>query len=209
MNEKKADILQAALNEFAEHSFEEASVNEIIKTSGTSKGTFYHYFEDKADLYVHLMKAANQAKWQFIQAELAQGSREPGEPTAHQGDIFALFQQQARVGIRFADQYPQYHALGKRLSAEKGSPLYERVVREIASAQDEEAFLEELFAQAYQVGEFSTRFSQPFIRQTVLYLFNHFDEIYSPAEDTQEAQLATLQDLIDFMRRGFSAPGHD
>jgi AcrR family transcriptional regulator len=47
---KREAILQAAAKEFALVGFEGASVNRILEGAGLSKGAFYYYFDDKADL---------------------------------------------------------------------------------------------------------------------------------------------------------------
>jgi AcrR family transcriptional regulator len=49
--EKHVALLGAARTEFAQNGFDGASLNDILKTAGFSKGQFYYYFEDKADLY--------------------------------------------------------------------------------------------------------------------------------------------------------------
>ncbi len=43
-------ILDAATHEFAKKGYEAASLNRILLASGLSKGSFYYYFDDKADL---------------------------------------------------------------------------------------------------------------------------------------------------------------
>ncbi len=43
-------ILDAAAREFARFGYEGASVNRILDAVGLSKGAFYYYFDDKADL---------------------------------------------------------------------------------------------------------------------------------------------------------------
>ena len=43
-------ILDAAAVEFAEHGYDAASLNRILLAAGLSKGAFYYYFDDKADL---------------------------------------------------------------------------------------------------------------------------------------------------------------
>ncbi|ETP70922.1 transcriptional regulator, partial [Lachnospiraceae bacterium JC7] len=48
--DKKKRILLAAREEFARVPYEEASINQIIKNAGISRGSFYTYFEDKNDL---------------------------------------------------------------------------------------------------------------------------------------------------------------
>lgn len=48
--EKKQKLLAAAVKEFGAHGFEHASINTILDEAGFSKGSFYYYFDDKADL---------------------------------------------------------------------------------------------------------------------------------------------------------------
>jgi AcrR family transcriptional regulator len=43
-------ILEAATREFTAKGYEAASLNRILLAAGLSKGSFYYYFDDKADL---------------------------------------------------------------------------------------------------------------------------------------------------------------
>jgi AcrR family transcriptional regulator len=66
--ERKEQIINAALEEFANHHYQDASINRIIERSGVSKGTMYYYFADKADVYSELIKnfiVASIESWQF------------------------------------------------------------------------------------------------------------------------------------------------
>ena len=48
LDEKKQErIIDAALKEFAEYGYENASTNRIVKTCGVSKGSLFKYFENK------------------------------------------------------------------------------------------------------------------------------------------------------------------
>ena len=47
---KREAILRAAAQEFAHVGYEGASVNRVLEGAGLSKGAFYYYFDDKADL---------------------------------------------------------------------------------------------------------------------------------------------------------------
>ena len=53
---KRTAILTAAAEEFGAHGFEAASMNRIIESAGTSKGSMYYYFEDKEDLYATVVR---------------------------------------------------------------------------------------------------------------------------------------------------------
>ncbi len=48
--QKKQKLLDAATLEFGTRSYESASINRILAAAGFSKGSFYYYFDDKADL---------------------------------------------------------------------------------------------------------------------------------------------------------------
>jgi TetR/AcrR family transcriptional regulator, fatty acid metabolism regulator protein len=48
-------ILQAALAVFAEKGYHKAAVDEIVRTSRTSKGAVYHYFPNKEALFLALV----------------------------------------------------------------------------------------------------------------------------------------------------------
>ncbi|WP_079507404.1 TetR/AcrR family transcriptional regulator [Mesobacillus jeotgali] len=52
--EKQDRILNAALKEFAQKGYENASTNEIVKSAGISKGLLFHYFKNKKELYLYL-----------------------------------------------------------------------------------------------------------------------------------------------------------
>jgi Transcriptional regulator len=52
--EKRERILNAAINEFAQKGFKNASTNEIVKEAGISKGLLFHYFKNKKQLYLFL-----------------------------------------------------------------------------------------------------------------------------------------------------------
>jgi AcrR family transcriptional regulator len=48
-------ILDAATEEFVAKGYEAASLNRILLAAGLSKGSFYYYFDDKADLATAVM----------------------------------------------------------------------------------------------------------------------------------------------------------
>ncbi|MEW9096075.1 MAG: TetR/AcrR family transcriptional regulator [Clostridiaceae bacterium] len=52
--EKQERILNAAMKEFAQKGFENASTNEIVKEAEISKGILFHYFKNKKQLFLFL-----------------------------------------------------------------------------------------------------------------------------------------------------------
>lgn len=53
--DKKEQILEACIHEFAERGYEKASTNTIIKEAGISKGILFHYFQNKRSLFIYIV----------------------------------------------------------------------------------------------------------------------------------------------------------
>jgi AcrR family transcriptional regulator len=52
--EKQDRIINAAIKEFAQKGYENASTNEIVKEAGISKGLLFHYFGNKKQMFLFL-----------------------------------------------------------------------------------------------------------------------------------------------------------
>jgi AcrR family transcriptional regulator len=57
----RADLLAAARTVFAEHGYEAASVADLAKAAGYTKGALYAHFSSKEELFVTLVREANEA----------------------------------------------------------------------------------------------------------------------------------------------------
>lgn len=61
--EKQNRIIQAAIIEFAQNTYVNASTNRIVKACGISKGSLFKYFTDKEDLYFFLL---DTVMWEML-----------------------------------------------------------------------------------------------------------------------------------------------
>ena len=50
--EKRDDIIRAAIKEFAIYPYEATSINRILEEAHFSKGGIYYYFSGKRDMYI-------------------------------------------------------------------------------------------------------------------------------------------------------------
>lgn len=64
--QKKNRILHAAYTEFADHPYEKVSIQSIIQTAKIPRGSFYQYFTDKEDLYVHCVTSLRQKIMEMV-----------------------------------------------------------------------------------------------------------------------------------------------
>ena len=57
-NERRAQLLDAGARVFTKRSYDDASMAEVARAAGISKGLLYHYFPSKRDLFVATLEAA-------------------------------------------------------------------------------------------------------------------------------------------------------
>lgn len=190
-------LLKVSLEEFGLNSYEKASLNNIIKNAGVSKGSFYYHFKNKEDLYKHLLQESVAAKWAYIRHY----SQENGEDFSGM-DMFDKFLYQAKAGIRFAGEYPAYHQLGLMFAKERGTEIYEKLIDIIGG--DSSDMLKEMIATAYESGELNTSFKLDFIINVLEKLFQDYDDFFESYEDTKR-NLDQLDEFVRFMKEGFGA----
>lgn len=66
--EKRQRFIAAAMDEFAGHNYDAASINRIIKELGIARGSVYQYFTDKLDLWLYLKEYAETEKLKHIRS---------------------------------------------------------------------------------------------------------------------------------------------
>lgn len=86
---KRAQILEGALQVFLDKGFHAASMSEICRTAGVSKGTVYVYFSDKADLFQRLIETRRDRKWEELAGVLDSAAPLPDKLTRY-GRVLAL-----------------------------------------------------------------------------------------------------------------------
>ena len=67
-SEKRQRFIHAALQEFATHDFNSASVTGIVKELGIAKGSVYQYFENKLELWLYLKKHCESVKLGYVRS---------------------------------------------------------------------------------------------------------------------------------------------
>jgi AcrR family transcriptional regulator len=96
--EKREIIMNAAVEEFAEYGLENASTNRIVKNSGIAKGSFYQYFEDKQDVFMHMLAVIEQKEMEFFKNV---------HPPDYNMDTFHFFRWMVKTGMEFGLSHPR------------------------------------------------------------------------------------------------------
>ncbi len=85
VDERRRQIVEAGGELFAEHAFDEISMQQIARAAGVSKPLLYHYFPSKIDLF----KAAVAEKAAELEAVIQPSG--PGEPVEQLGQILDAY----------------------------------------------------------------------------------------------------------------------
>ncbi|MFZ0368066.1 MAG: TetR family transcriptional regulator [Halobacillus sp.] len=80
--DKRQTLMEATRAEFSRAPLNEASISNIIKMSGISRGSFYQYFEDKEDAFYHLLKEQSKRRQDMFISLLKETEGDLFEATA-------------------------------------------------------------------------------------------------------------------------------
>lgn len=202
-NEKMDSILRAAVREFADFAYDDASYNRIIKKAGLGKGTMYYYFKSKEDLFVTIVKAIEQGFCEAATkgatlpdpggAESLPGAREPDISSA---DYWQEIEAKIKNVLVFARQQPLIFRLAKRnflqqapAKAGPGAQVAERL----------EAWLLALLSRGQKAGYVREDLSQTLVRGI---LWSHLQTVAGWFDGVpEESPEAAASLAVDLLRR--------
>jgi AcrR family transcriptional regulator len=186
------ELYEAALNEFAQKDFEDASLNTILKVADMSKGSLYHNFGDKFGLYLAMMDMIVRKKTAFFSDALKQISSET--------DFFATVRQLVKSIIEFmcADER-LYQVLNHNLES---SGDFKQQLIEIFPHSPNYGF-DTLVRTALEAGQIDSRYSPAFISGVFEILLEHIHRLLSPDNPTEKIESVVTQ-LVDLLQSGIA-----
>lgn len=119
-DERREQILSAALLLFATKGLAATKVTDIAATSAMSQGLLYHYFRSKEEIFTELIRGAFE-RLNFACRELARMPQPPQEKISFA--IATLLQ-----GIRDNADYARYHLLIAQASVSEAIPPAARAI---------------------------------------------------------------------------------
>jgi AcrR family transcriptional regulator len=191
--EKRTLISKVAVEEFAEYSFEQASINRIVANAGIAKGSFYQYFEDKKDLFLYLVQVAGEKKLKYFSPLLS-------KPNKH--EFFALIREIYILGIQFAVEHPEYAAISKMVFENKNDPIYEAVMDTNLPTAYElfETLLKNAIAKGEVRADIDTKMFAYMITSMNTIVIEYYVEHLAQTYD--EKMMETIDKFLDFLKNG-------
>jgi AcrR family transcriptional regulator len=140
--DKQQQILEAAVDEFADRGYSRASMNQLVKAAGISKGSLFHYFRTKGDLFGGIVDAAfGEVKAQVKAVRDATS----GEPLPWR------LEQLLEAGFEFVSAHPRLARIYFRVLRSGDAPFGKQRLEELG--RHSRRFLTELIEDAQQRGE--------------------------------------------------------
>lgn len=186
------ELKEAAIEEFAKKSFQDASLNEILKNAGMSKGSFYHHFGDKFGLYLSMMELIVEKKLSFFYPLLQQG--------LDTNDFFSVLKNVMRATMEFMMADTRMYHLSVRL-LEESLEFRTRVMSFFAPGSYYEHF-SEYVRRAVENGQVDSRYPSDFVAKVVEIMLANVHKLV-PNGDPEEL-LHTAEQVVDFIQFGIA-----
>lgn len=187
----KPELFQAALDEFSKKSFHEASLNDMLKAVQMNKGSFYHRFYDKTDLYLCMIEMIAFDKIEYMQNKIS---------TSHISiDFFEQLKIFAIAGLEYAQHEKRYYRFWRNYLAE--STEFKNTVKKSFPDFANDVF-DKMVSTAVSSGKLSSRYDKEFISKTISIYFYNLDSFLT--DSTEEKEIITIvEQLISFLKHGF------
>ena len=182
-------LYEAALTEFAAHSFRDASLNDILKAAGMNKGSFYYRFRDKTELYLTLLYRVGAEKVRLFQEM---------DVSRTSNGFFDEFRNMAIIGLKLAKKDARFVVFSRRILQEEAQ-VRERITDCFGEMRAD--VLTDMVERAKASGEFRAELNTKTAVFVIETLLVHMDELM-PADWDDESILGAVDRLLDVVRFG-------
>ena len=112
--DKQERVLDAALDEFAQRGYHQASMNRLVAQAGIPKGSLYQYFPNKEGVFQHIFQHALS----LVRRTLTKVKEETLAET-----LFTRLEKSLLAGVRFLKDHPRIYNLYLKIQFDKNVPL--------------------------------------------------------------------------------------
>lgn len=188
--ERREELLNAALIEFGDYGYDQASLNNILKRAEISKGTFYYHFKNKEELYLYLYDILAKEKMDFFNKNI-----DPGD---FNKDIFTLLKIMSKVGMEFARYRPEIDRFSSSYLKDLNNPILDKIKEKYDLADNN--YFDSFIDRAYERGELREDLPRKFIKNMINYLLTNLHEITKVIDIDEYA--IEVNYLIEFFKDG-------
>jgi len=125
---KRKLITDLAVEEFAAHTYHQASLSRIVERAGIAKGSMYQYFAGKFDLYLYILELGARIKLEAIDKAISNLGPE--------ATLYDRLMAATEASFKLAETHPQLYAIGMNLLRETDKELVSRVMERLGPMGD-------------------------------------------------------------------------
>ena len=201
--DKQERVFAAALEEFADRGYHQASMNRLVAQAGIPKGSLYQYFPNKEGIFQHLFQHALS----LVRRTLTQVKDETLEE-----DLFTRLEKSLLAGVRFLNEHPRIYSLYLKIQFDKNVPLRGEFLAAVRRHAAE--YFGSLLRRARERGELRPGLPQAATLFLLDAVFDRFlQSVAVPALDvtlnlhqaSEEMIRQRLKELINTLRDGLAA----
>jgi AcrR family transcriptional regulator len=201
--DKRQRVLDAAIEEFAEHGFQGASMNRLAARLAIAKGSIFQYFGSKEGLFGFAFGRA---------VELFKGPLKAARERARGQGFFEVLRQSLLAGMEFIAKHPRIHRIYLKMLHNEDFPLRERVLGQVRAASAK--YFRPLVLEGIRRGELRADLDPDLAVYVLDTLLDRFLQslaaapldgglgVFGADRQTVERRAA---ELVEFLRRGLSA----
>lgn len=185
-------LQEAAIDEFSMKKYEDASLNDILKNAGMSKGSLYHHFGDKFGLYLAMMDIIVKKKLSYFY------------PLMHQINNTSDFYTSLKVIMKstmdfmLADER-MHHLLNRVMeeSEEFRNRLYDFFPYDMYARQ-----FSDYICHAVKSGQIDSRYPPELVAKIIEIMFSNLHKLISVGDPDELINIANQ--VVDIIQYGIS-----
>jgi len=190
-NEKRERIENAAIEEFATYTFRDASINRIISSVGIAKGSFYQYFNDKKDLYKHVVDLSGMLKMSYLTSKLSE---------MQGAEFFEILEALYVTGVEFSKKYTKLSKIGDDLVKDGDRAFREEILGDSLKKSNE--FIEGLLMHGIKEGSINPEINISMISYLITTFSVNLNEYYVMSGANDENAMTLIREMLNLLRNG-------
>ncbi|MBW1916852.1 MAG: TetR/AcrR family transcriptional regulator [Deltaproteobacteria bacterium] len=199
---KQDKIVAAALAEFADKGYQQASINVMVANTGIAKGSMYQYFKDKKGIFLYIFEFAIS----LVRCTLMQVKEATREE-----DFFTRLEKSLLAGVEFIRHHPRIYGIYLKILFDQHVPQRQQLLKAIRQFAAE--YFQSLLRQGLERGELRADLPGSAVIFLLDALFDRFLQAtcvpffdvtlgleQAPAEEIEQR----VQELIELLRAGLA-----
>ncbi|HBL85169.1 MAG: hypothetical protein A2Y17_01365 [Clostridiales bacterium GWF2_38_85] len=182
-------LYEASINEFSQKVYEDASLNDILKSADMSKSSLYHHFGDKFGLYLATLDIIVKKKIEFLTPLLK--NRMPS------GDFFKTMRELSRDTVEFMFKDKRLYSFTNMILA-SGESLTELIHEYFP--YDFQSNFGGLIAASIRSGQIDSKYPPEFVTKLLSLLFTNMDKLLSSSKPEDAFESLTM--VFDVLENG-------